>query len=488
MTAPASLRSLNHKSFRAQVALARRHVEYFLPLVMRDEETGLPIQLAPVHRAWHELATHYNRLVIWAHVEAGKSQQLSIGRVLWALGKNPSLRVAIVSNTYGQAEKVVRTIARYIAKSPEFAAVFPKCRPGLPWSSNMLTVTRPGYPKEPSVQAFGVHGNVTGARIDMLVVDDILDPENTRSVKQRDEVWSWYNAALVGRLTANARVIVVGTAYHPEDFLHRFAKQVIQLNGPEAAARFPVINDDGTPRWSNRWPLSRINAKAAELGPLEFARQMLCKARDDAESRFKREWIDVCLANGNGSNMSYALEKVPPGYRTITGVDLAIQKSDAADRTALVTIAVGPDGTRNVLAVESGKWSGPEIIAKIVQTHERYHSVVIIENNAAQDYLLQFTRAQSAVPIKPFTTGRNKAHPEFGVESIAAEMANGKWSIPNMNGQAHPEILAWIDEMMFYSPLTHTGDRLMASWFAREGIRMIMHGKVQSAPVSFSRR
>jgi hypothetical protein len=26
-------------------------------------------------------------------------------------------------------------------------------------------------------------------------------------------------------------------------------------------------------------------------------------------------------------------------------------------------------------------------------------------------------------------------------------------------------------EMLFYSPEAHTGDRLMASWFAREGAR-----------------
>ena len=27
-------------------------------------------------------------------------------------------------------------------------------------------------------------------------------------------------------------------------------------------------------------------------------------------------------------------------------------------------------------------------------------------------------------------------------------------------------------EMLYYTPDSHTGDRLMASWFAREGVRL----------------
>ena len=63
--------------------------------------------------------------------------------------------------------------------------------------------------------------------------------------------------------------------------------------------------------------------------------------------------------------------------------------------------------------------------------------------------------------------------PAFGIESLAAEMANGKWIIPSLDGlPLTPEVSALIDEMLFYSPDKHTGDHLMAAWFAREGARM----------------
>jgi hypothetical protein len=163
---------------------------------------------------------------------------------------------------------------------------------------------------------------------------------------------------------------------------------------------------------------------------------------------------------------------VPAGCKTITGVDLAVQQHSSADMTVLFTILLHPDQTRELLWIDAGRWQGPEIVQRIIDTHERYHSMVWVENNSSQDFILQFARARSAVPLRAFTTGRNKVHPEFGVQSIATEMANGKWIVPNdERGYVVPEVDAWIQEMLYYDPKSHTGDRLMAAWFAREGAR-----------------
>lgn len=457
-------RALN--AFRALAA--RDDPNAFMEYVMRDERTGAPIVQAPIHEAWQQMITDHPRALIWSAVESGKSSQLSVGRVLWELGRNPGLRCCIVSNTHGQAQKMCRAIARYIEESVELRRVFPRLVKALPWTSTELVVQRQHVSKDPSVQAAGVHGNVLGARLDLLVMDDMLDFENTRTPNLRQELMDWYRSTLVGRLTADARVVCVGTAWHPEDFLHQLAK-----SGAWVAKRFPVVDPDtGASRWPEAWPLSRIAAKREELGPLEFARQMLCVARDDSESRFKLEWIQRCLRRGDGKSLCYGLQRLPPGVRTYTGVDLAVQRHSAADSTVLFTIAVRPNGDREVLEISSGKWSGPEIVGRLVDVHKRFFSVCVVENNASQEFVLQFARGVSAIPMRAFTTGRNKANPEFGVESLAAEMANSKWIIPNNSGRVAPEVDAWITEMLYYDPRSHTGDRLMASWFAREGARL----------------
>jgi hypothetical protein len=454
---------------RELVEAARWDMDAFVTAVMRDEKTGLPLDQAPVHIAWHELADQHDRLLIWAAIDHGKTSQLSVARTLWLLGKDPTLRIAIVSNTARQAEKVLRSIKRYIETSAELHVVFPELRPMADqWTSHSATVRRPTTSKDPSVQTLGIHGNILGSRVDHLILDDLLDTDNSRTAAGREDCFLWVQANCLSRLTINGRVLVVGTAFHPDDTLHRLAR----LPGWKAF-RYPVITEAGEPRWPEHWPPSRIQQYKDTLGPSEFARQLLCVARSDDESRFKKEWIDWCLARGNGKQLCYGMDKLPPGFKTYTGVDLAVQQKDASDSTCLFTIAAHPNGDREVLNIESGKWAGPDIVSKIIDTHRRYMSVCIVENNAAQDFIIQFARGQFAVPIRPFTTGRNKAHPEFGIESVAAEMAGKKWIIPSHAGQpSHPEIFQWVQEMLFYQPSSHTGDRLMASWFAREGVRL----------------
>lgn len=417
------------------------------------------------------------------------SSNLVIGRTLWELGRNPNLRFAICSNTYGQSEKMVRSIGRYIERSEMLHEVFPDLVPGTPWSSNSLTVKRKVQSKDASIQAVGVHGNILGARIDRLILDDILDYENTRTEAQREDLIRWVQSTLFGRLTADARVLCVGTAWHPRDLYHALSVQW-------PFKRYPVIRDEpddplrGQPRWPEVWPIGRVEKKRQELSPLEFARQLLCVARDDESARFKREYIESALQRGNGRSLKPLgfPNGLPRGYKTYTGVDLAVSMKDSADLTVLFTILLHPDGTREVLDIESGRWGGPEIVQRIVSVHRRYDSIVWVESNAAQAYLIQFARAGTAVPIRSFTTtGANKSHPEFGFETLATEMNNGKWIIPNDGGRMQPEVAAWVDELLQYDPRSHTGDRAMASWIAREGARA-GDQKVERSHLNLSKR
>lgn len=494
--------AIRHRQLRAVVA--RKDPNAFARFVMKDERTGVPIIQAPMHKAWHDLMTEHPRLLMWSHVEGGKTTQIAIARTLFELGTTPNLRVAVVSNTNELARKMVRLIGQYIEKSRELHEVFPDLvptqDPSLPWKSSQLTVNRPGMGgKDPSVQACGVHGNIIGSRVDLLILDDILDHENTHTPGPRADVLRWVKSSLFSRLTENARVWVVGNAWHPDDAMHQLEREQRFV-----AKRFPVVDLSGELTWPERWSHERIELARHDLGPLEYARQLLCQARDDASSRFKKEWIDVAIEGGKGlaycedsddywdslelsdeerDERQAARETVwrLSGRGSIfTGVDLAVSRSESAGETVLFTIAVDENKNRRVLNIRAGKWSGPEILNNVKEVHYLFGGIFIIENNAMQQMVIDMLRDETDIPILPFTTGKNKAHYEFGIESLAAEMAGGKWQIPNgaaMPGgkvaPMHKEVDTWIGEMLFYDPKEHTGDRLMASWFAREGARQL---------------
>lgn len=451
-------------------AKARVDFNTFAELVMVDDETGEPIKQAPIHRRWAELAEQYDRLLIWSHINSGKTTQLSILRTVWELGRDPTLRIVILSNTAAIAIKIVKAIAQLIERNDTVKAIFPKLEPHPdgPWNNAELTVMRPRSPKDPSVRAVGVHGSLTSGRVDRLIVDDILDPENCATEASRKKLSAWYKAVAVGRQSRRMRILVVGTAYHPKDLLHELSQQKRFV-----WKRFPVITEDGRVAWPELWPSDRIESLREELGPAEFARQMLCLARDDDEARFKQAWIDEALRKGQGRRMIYQLEEeLPEGYGVFTGVDIGVKRNKRSDLTAFFTFIEDPKGNRTVLWIESGKFTGPQIVEMIEDHYRRYRSFISVENNAAQDFILQFMREGSNVPVIPHTTGRHKKDPILGVEGLAVELSNGKWIIPSEKHE--PEIEAWISEMLFYSPKVHTGDRLMSCYFAREVARKMM--------------
>lgn len=436
--------------------------------IMVDEETGRPIKLAPVHREWHRLLEEHDRLVLWAPPESGKTTTL-VGRILWTLGMDPTRRIAFGSRTDDLASKVVRAVKTAIESNRAYRARFPHVLPGTPWTDTAIAIQRPHAIRDPSLQGFGLTSSIVGSRVDDLYLDDLLDHENTRTPHRRAELWGWlHDSKIMGRLTRRGRLVLTGTAYLPDDVMHAAAKK-----SGWVGRRFPVIGEDGHSIVPQIWSDERIARARRELLPVEFARQLMCVARDDAASRFKEEWITACLSRGRGRpQIESFTDGPPPGCVVYAGVDIGVSRKVGADMTVIFVVLIWPNGDHEVLEVQAGRWKGPEIIRRIQGVGDRYGAVVLVENNAAQDFVLQFTAEAGNVTVLPFTTGRNKSDPAFGVESLAADMAAERWVIPcGPDLVPSAEVQLWISEMLFYSPERHSGDRLMASWIAREGAR-----------------
>lgn len=383
---------------------ARRDPALFAAFVMRDEESGKAIEMAPMHLEWQDLFTKHRKLVLWSATEHGKSSQV-IARLLWEIGRNPKVRIVLLSDTEGQAKKMLGVIARYIMKSEEYRLVFPHVIPsrlkGEGWTETAITVARQGYLKDPTVQAIGYEGALMGARTDIMVMDDILNWENTRTHERRIKVISWVQATVKGRLTRQASLWLVGTAYHREDLMHRLAKGRLFH-----WARYPGIVDNGdgtsTIAWAKRYDLQYFRDKQVDLGPVEYARQILCKAITDEESRFKQAWIDKMLALGNRRSPAYAFDtRKLEGVKIYTGVDLAVQRTDKSDRSAFFTVAVDPyhQNRKRILWLESGRISGPEILDRLYDHDKRYKPVQVVENNACFPPSALVATQRGPVPI-----------------------------------------------------------------------------------------
>lgn len=475
-------------SDKINVEASRLSPAVFCQFVLKDEGTGRGIRLVDMHCEWHDLLSKNERVVIWSATDHGKSSQISVGRVLWEIGKNPAIRILIVCAAKAMATRLVMAIRSYIEKSVELAAVFPHLKRGNLWTQSAITVARPGSAKDPTVQAIGFgSSSVLGVRTDLVMVDDYLTAENTATEKQREASYKWLKSTVEGRKAPNARWWFIGNSWHVRDAMHMYAKEEGVIS-----RKYPVLDEKGIPRWLARWTAERYRKEKINRGAVEALRSLDCEAANDNSRYFPITDIWPALVKGAGLTTIYELRQLPPNCMTITAVDLAFSKKKTADETAIVTVFIDPRGLARILWIDAGKWSSSEVMTRIADHHRRYGSIVWVEQNQAQIVLKQqFQEKNITVPTRGFTTGKNRVHPEFGINGLAASMAQGRWIIPNRYANQidatedmisalglDKEVQALILEMLAWSPESHTGDRLQALWIASEAARL-MRGRAE---------
>jgi len=490
-----------------QAQKARHDIGEFFSFVMRSEDTQLGMHVAPHQRLMLDFALAHDRAVLMIPADHAKTTSMA-GLTLFFLGQEPTLRGAIVSATSGQAAKPLGMVRDYITDSRALRAVFADLKPSSrisdPWTGGSITIERPAGIRDPSLVAVGIDGAITGSRLKWCIVDDILNRENTATQSQRRKTLDWFDSSVLSRMVPHGgRVVVTNTAWHPEDLPHELEKAGWPTLRMDILGNIIIRNTDWdselirpahktmgeecrlvaydpdpenvTPLWPARYGLPQIERLRREHLPYRFNQLYMNITRDDDTARCKREWIEQCKHKARERGIVQMLSNYSGEYPTFTGVDLAVQMGEENDDCSFFTFVQLPDGMRQIIDIEAGQFDGPSIVNKLFDKSERYKSIIRVENNAAQDFIRQFALAKNiSLPIKPHTTGRGKAHPEHGVEGLFIELSNSAWLIPNDKfGRCHPTVQRWIDECLYYTPSSHTGDVLMSSYFAREQARKV---------------
>ena len=499
---------------------ARHDPKDLFELVMREETSRVPLVLLPHQAVYFDFVMAHKKCVVIMPVATSKTFCVA-ALTLWLLGSDPTARGAVISAKQAQSLKVISAVRDYIAE-PELATylklAFPKLQPSQrpqdPWTQIAITVDRPPGIRDPSLVAVGIDGALPGARLSWIVVDDIYDRENTATSEAMEKVRDFFESIVLQRLDPDGRIIVTNTPWSGEDLT-----QLLQRPKSDGTPGWPtlimdilgnvtLVNVDPSwdspalrpskkqkgdvcrlvahdpdpeeqiPLWPEKFDHAFIADRRANILPHRFNQSFMCQVRDDMRARCKREWIDRCLRNGRGMSL---LREYKGSNIVTMGVDLAFGMGKGHDETAFITEETLPGGQRVLLDVESGQWDTPTVLRKLIDKQKAFNSIVRVENNGSQDAVLQFARSVNAsLPIKAHTTGRNKADPSFGVESLFVELMNGAWTFPCDSSLRPPKsVQKLIDGLLGYEPPPkHTPDLVMAMWMAREQSRQLGDGVV----------
>jgi len=489
------LESLLSAAPSPEVVAARNDANDFCEYCFRDDQTGFPIKQAWHHREWQRLTDEHDRLVAWFPIEHGKSTQTKM-KLCRLLGQHGDRQYAYISSKYQQGAKMVGAVGREILGNDRLRQVYPGLRPQLrqnnsgleEWGRTAIRVADcPRGSKDPSLVAYGVKGQILGARLHGAIIDNALDAANTRSKANREWLLSVLKDEVLGRILPGGFVWILDTAWFHDDMMHEIAKQSgwhsVRFDAEDGHGR-------GETLWPEQWPRRRLESKLLELGQTAYDRQFRNRPLSESMNFFKSEFWDAAYGKCPWLT-SWPLDDkglaVGGQLQVRTGVDLAVRKGEEHDLTAFATV-VGDQHLRKMVNLQSGRMEGPEIARRMVAIYRAIHKPVnlaggnakfIVEDNAAQAYIVQmFKDAQvcaafgltpgetSDIRIAGRTTTANKRHSELGIQGIASAIEMGRWEF----GMSE-ETSQLRDEMRVWSPSAgHYGDRLMALWIAAADI------------------
>jgi predicted phage terminase large subunit-like protein len=161
-----------------------------------------------------------SRLIISLPPQEGKSSLVTKTGALWALTRNPDLRLGITSYAQSLAETFGRDIRNWITTNngddDTLDLGLRIARDNGAARRWQLDAHRGG------VICVGVGSGLTGRPLDGLLVDDpFADATQAESEYYRDRVWDWWQAVGSTRLAPGAPVIVVLTRWHEDDLAGR---------------------------------------------------------------------------------------------------------------------------------------------------------------------------------------------------------------------------------------------------------------------------
>ncbi|MFN8180153.1 MAG: phage terminase large subunit [bacterium] len=379
----------------------------------------------------------------------GKSTILTIARAVFEVLRNPDVRILIASNTQLQAEVFLREIKAHFELNERLRESFGDFVDERKWDLREIVVKpRRSAAKESTITCVGVGGPVASRHYDLILADDLVDEENSRTELQRDRVKTWHYKTLLPCLEPNGRLLLLGTRYHYLDLYGHLLKN-------ELAERHQVVRaiaPDGTTPWPEKFSLEWLEERRAQMGSAIFASQYQNDTELMKGNIFREEWFRF-----------YEQPLDPAGFDYWIGCDPAATRADVLGKastsdywTAVVGARERKDGDyareTYVIEVWRGRCTKQEYVDKLRVLNERYRPIeVLVETVAAQEFLAQ--DLERLMPVRRVERLTDKVSRAYRLQ---AYFENGQVLFPSRALEKDPDVWAALrDELVLFPQAEH---------------------------------
>ncbi len=400
----------------------------------------------------------------------------------------PNVRIVIVSASMSISTSFVREITQELELNDKFKAVFGNLVPDKPirWTNSEILVERTKTKlKDPTVSATSIGGTVLSKRADIIICDDILNDQNTRTAEQRAKVRQWFFEVLLPVLEPDGQLIVVGTAWNSEDLYH----QLMGDDSFQIRKRYDAIVDEEKKitLWESRWSWDQLMKLKRSMGTPAFFKSYRNIVLSAEDAKFKVDWINRAKFRGRNRRLMRTLDYASWDLGQLVmanGIDLAISEKSTGDFTAMMVLGRTRDGMKIPIWAIREKLSPAQTRAKIIEIHKTFAPVGLqihkVETNGYQESIRRDVADETELPISGHNTGSEKFDETVGINSMAIEFENDKWIIPYDKEDTYTrELMDYFCNGLLSFPSGHTEDLVMAGWFANTGLRDLTVGTDQ---------
>lgn len=490
----------------------------------------------PHHRSWIDILegrepsyTHDSmvyepasakRLLLNVPPEHAKSTVITVNYCVYRIAMDPNIKITIVSKTQERAKEYLYSIKQRLSHErwAKMQSVYGSAggwkEDADTWKADRIYLSRDSTEKDPTVQALGVGGQITGARSNLIILDDVVTTSNAHEWEKQ---LLWLQRDVVTRLGDSGKLLIVGTRIASNDLYREIRNPEHWTGGktPFTYMSMPAVleYDDDPEKWVTLWPKSNIPWEGSDddilpdedglypkwNGPALFRRRsevspaawaLVYQQQDVQEDSI---FPPACVQGSvNRMRKRGPLKPGTPGHPSEKGQWYTIMGLDPAmsGNTAAVIMTVDRQ-TRNryILDVENMQEPTPQKIQKLIEDWVGKYSPqeIRIETNAHQkayalDENLRTFLASNGVRFSSQFTGRNKWDTSFGVAAMSGLFGTMRGNshqddnlieLPSQDGSEG--IKALIQQLITWKPDTKgKTDCVMALWFCELRAREVI--------------
>lgn len=405
-------RKLMRSSFLHFLAKAWPHVDAGKQLAMNWHLFALALSLDRV------VTGKSKRLLVNLPPRNGKSMTISVIWIAWMLGVDPTLRFIGISYSNELSRKFARDCLA-IMESEWYKTIFPDTIISRKRSAaHDFETTRGG-----GRIATSVGGTLTGRGGDIIVLDDMIKPEEVNSIVARERLNDWYRGTLSSRLDdkQNGAQIFVTQRLHQYDLSGLLLETASwdHLCLPAYAAedtKIPLIGGrihfwkKGELLHPAREPLSALMEVKANMGSAGFQAQYLQDPVPAEGNIYKAIWLRYYKRAFDVHSWGEIIQSWDTGIKTGDGNSYSVCITARLRRNEIY-----------ITDVWRGRLEFPDLERKVVELANLHGAqTLLIEDKASGQELIQNLRSKKyrGVPMPiPRSPVQDKPSRASGVAS-----------------------------------------------------------------------